>query len=73
MVTSEQDRIVKVFLSAAEHRLLKLAAANKDRTTSGFVREVALAAAANDMQAFTPPAMPEPPASSAPKHRRQVK
>lgn len=50
--TDEQDRIVKIRLSEAEQRLLRVAAAIGNQSMAEFARQAVLEAARNQAQGF---------------------
>ena len=63
-MATREDRVqIKIFVDAAEHRLLKLAAADGNVTIAAFIRDAALAAAGEAMRAFIPPTLEKAPST----------
>ena len=54
MPTTDDTRFVRFAVTRSEHRQLRLAAANQDTSTAAYVRQSALAVAAQELETLKP-------------------
>jgi hypothetical protein len=67
MTKNEGRAPTKVYFSAEELRLVKLAAVSRDITASEFARQATLAAATEEMRDFVPPKLATGPTTARKK------